>query len=147
MVIGCGSVGSNYCVASPNGFGYLSEGSHSLIASQHLVFPWQLVDDGWRDNICRSFKVVWEALAGFEFTLYWYSIDWKKSLLVMIARSAIDGISRCTVVHRLVPFIGFLFRMSRSCGHLGRRLGYTLEKFDLGTSFQVVIVACCLYHL
>jgi hypothetical protein len=71
----------------------------------------------------------------------------EKSLLVTITGSAINGIGRCTVIHRLVPFIRVLFCMSRSCGHLGRRLGSTLEKFNLGTSFQVVVVACCLYHL
>ncbi len=39
----------------------------------------------------------------------------ERSLLVMIAGSAINGIGRCTVIHRLVPCIRVLFCMSRSC--------------------------------
>jgi hypothetical protein len=34
----------------------------------------------------------------------------------MIVGSAIDGIIGCTVVHRLEPYDGVLFRASRSCG-------------------------------
>jgi hypothetical protein len=62
-------------------------------------------------------------------------------MLVMIVDSAINRISGCTVVHRLVPCGGVLFQMSRSCGLLGRKLGCTLEKFDLGTSFQEVAIS------
>jgi hypothetical protein len=50
----------NNCVDSPNRFSYLLEGSHSLISSQHSVFPWWLIDDLWRDDICSCFRVVWE---------------------------------------------------------------------------------------
>ena len=68
MVIGCGSISSNNCIASPNRFSYLLEGSCSLISSQHLVFPWWLIDDWWRDDIRSSFGVVWEEVTGLEFT-------------------------------------------------------------------------------
>jgi hypothetical protein len=93
MVVSCRSVSSYNCIASPDGCSYLPEGSCSLISSQHLAFPWWLIDDGQRDNIRSSFSIIWEEVAGFKFTGYWYSINWKgqcwrRSLVVPLTGSS-----------------------------------------------------------
>jgi hypothetical protein len=77
VVVSCRSIGSYDCIALPDGFSYLPEGSRSLISSHHSVFPWWLIIDGQRDNIRSSFSIIWDEVAGFKFTGYWYSINWK----------------------------------------------------------------------
>jgi hypothetical protein len=146
MVIGCRSIGSNNCIALPYRFSYLSR---EVILDILSTFGLPMVVDWWWVE-GRHPQFLWSGLGGSNQPwIYLILVQrWlEKSMLVMIINSAIDRIRECNVVHRLVPCGRDLFQMSRSCGLLGRKFGSTLEKFDLGTSFQEVVIACCLYHL
>jgi hypothetical protein len=125
MVISCRSVGSYDCIASPDGFSYLPEGSRSLISSQHSVFPWWLIDDGRRDNIRSSFSIIWEEVAGFKFTGYWCSINWK---------------GQCWRQSLVAPSLGSLGVLSFI--DLNRTTGFCFERVDLVVCWGENVIPC-----